>query len=52
MQRIKYTDSALITFLITGAVSVSGNLFSAEKDGNTENQKQIRFHRYKRTLMF
>ena len=37
----KYTDSALITFLITGAVSVSGNLFSAEKDGNTENQKQI-----------
>ena len=37
----KYTDSALITFLITGAVSISGNLFSAEKDGNTENQKQI-----------
>ncbi|MBF1333272.1 MAG: autotransporter-associated N-terminal domain-containing protein, partial [Leptotrichia sp.] len=37
----KYTDSALITFLITGAVSVSGNLFSAEKDGNIENQKQI-----------
>jgi len=27
----KYTDSALITFLITGAVSVSSNLFSAEK---------------------
>ena len=37
----KYTDSALITFLITGAVSVSGNLFSAEKDGNIENQKQV-----------
>ena len=37
----KYTDSALITFLITGAVSVSGNLFSAEKDGNIGNQKQI-----------
>ncbi len=37
----KYTDSALITFLITGAVSISSNLFSAEKDGNTENQKQI-----------
>ena len=37
----KYTDSALITFLITGAVSVSSNLFSAEKDGNIENQKQI-----------
>jgi len=38
---LKYTDSALITFLITGAVSVSSNLFSAEKDGNIENQKQI-----------
>ena len=37
----KYTDSALITFLITGAVSISSNLFSAEKDGNIENQKQI-----------
>ena len=37
----KYTDSALITFLITGAVSVSSNLFSAEKDGNIGNQKQI-----------
>ena len=37
----KYTDSALITFLITGAVSVSSNLFSAEKDGNIEKQKQI-----------
>ena len=37
----KNTDSALITFLITGAVSVSSNLFSAEKDGNIENQKQI-----------
>ena len=37
----KYTDSALITFLITGAVSVSSNLFSAEKEGNIENQKQI-----------
>ena len=40
-KEFKYTDSALITFLITGAVSISGNLFSAEKDGNTENQKQI-----------
>ena len=37
----KYTDSALITFLITGAVSVSSNLFSAEKDGNIEKQEQI-----------
>ena len=26
----KYTDSVLITFLITGTVSVSSNLFSAE----------------------
>ena len=40
-KEFKYTDSALITFLITGAVSVSSNLFSAEKDGNIENQKQI-----------
>ena len=37
----KYTDSVLITFLITGTVSVSSNLFSAEKDGNIEKQKQI-----------
>jgi len=40
-KEFKYTDSALITFLITGAVSVSSNLFSAEKDGNIEKQKQI-----------
>ena len=40
-KKFKYTDSALITFLITGAVSISSNLFSAEKDGNIENQKKI-----------
>ena len=37
----KYTDSALITFLITGGVSISNNLFSAETDKSVENQKQI-----------
>lgn len=40
-QEFKYTDSALITFLITGAVNISSNLFSAEKDGSIENQEQI-----------
>ena len=30
----KYTDSALITFLITGAVNISNNLFSAETNKN------------------
>ena len=35
----KYTDSALITFLITGAVNISHNLFSAETDKNIKNQK-------------
>ena len=40
-KEFKYTDSALVTFLITGTVSVSSNLFSAEKDGNIEKQKQI-----------
>nr|WP_315047745.1 autotransporter-associated N-terminal domain-containing protein [uncultured Leptotrichia sp.] len=37
----RYTDSALITFLITGGVNISNNLFSAEKDRSIENQKQI-----------
>lgn len=37
----KYTDSALITFLITGGVNISNNLFSAETDKSVENQKQI-----------
>ena len=36
----KYTDSALITFLITGAVNISNNLFSAETDKNIRDQKQ------------
>ena len=35
-----YTDSALITFLITGAVNISNNLFSAETNKNIKNQKQ------------
>ena len=39
----KYTDSALITFLITGAVNISHNLFSAETDKNIKNQKQTIF---------
>ena len=42
-QRFKYTDSALIIFLITGAVNISNNLFSAEPEKNIENQKQIIF---------
>ena len=37
----KYTDSALITFLITGAVNIANNLFSAETGKNIENQKQV-----------
>ncbi|WP_314014239.1 autotransporter-associated N-terminal domain-containing protein, partial [Leptotrichia wadei] len=36
----KYTDSALITFLITGVVNISNNLFSAETNKNIDNQKQ------------
>ncbi len=37
----KYTDSALITFLITGAVNITNNLFSAETGKSIENQKQV-----------
>ena len=37
----KYTDSALITFLITGGISISNNAFSAENDSNIESQKKI-----------
>ena len=38
----KYTDSALITFLITGALSfIVNNLFSEETDKSVENQKQV-----------
>ena len=36
----KYTDSALITFLMTGMVSITSNLFSATTDKSIENQKQ------------
>lgn len=36
----KYTDSALITFLITGVVNISNNLFSAETNKNIRDQKQ------------
>ena len=37
----KYTDSALIIFLITGAISIANNLFSAETGKSIENQKQV-----------
>ena len=38
----KYTDSALIAFLITGALSfIVNNLFSEETDKSVENQKQV-----------
>ena len=36
----KYTDSALVTFLMTGMVSITSNLFSSTTDKNIENQKQ------------
>jgi len=39
-REFKYTDSALITFLITGGVSISNNLFSSEVDKSIEAQKQ------------
>ena len=37
----KYTDSELITFLITGGISISNNVFSAENDSSIESQKKI-----------
>ena len=37
----KYTDSALIIFLITGAINIANNLFSAETSKSIENQKQV-----------
>ena len=37
----KYTDSALIIFLITGAINIANNLFSAETGKSIENQKQV-----------
>ena len=39
-REFKYTDSALITFLITGGISISNNLFSSEADKSIEAQKQ------------
>ena len=39
-REFKYTDSALITFLITGGVGISNNLFSSEVDKSIEAQKQ------------
>ena len=39
-QNFSYTDSTLVTFLITGAVSISSNLFSAQEEKSIENQKQ------------
>ena len=39
-REFKYTNSALITFLITGGVSISNNLFSSEVDKSIEAQKQ------------
>ena len=40
-QDFRYTDSALITFLITGTVNISNNLFSAESNTTIEKQKQV-----------
>ena len=40
-QEFRYTDSALITFLITGAVNISNNLFSNETNTTIEKQKQV-----------
>ena len=40
-QEFRYTDSALITFLITGTVNISNNLFSAESNTTIEKQKQV-----------
>ena len=37
----KYTDSALIIFLITGVINIANNLFSAETGKSIENQKQV-----------
>ena len=37
----RYTDVALITFLITGVVSIRDNLFSAEMSKSIESQKQV-----------
>ena len=39
-KEFKYTDSALITFLITGAV-ISNSLCASESNKSIENQKQV-----------
>lgn len=36
-----YTDSALIAFLITGVISISVNIFSAQEAKTIENQRQV-----------
>ena len=45
-KEFKYTDSALITFLVTGAVSISSNLFSAETDIKLNPPKMIWKHSF------
>ena len=40
-REFRYTDSALITFLITGTVNISNNLFSNETNTTIEKQKQV-----------
>ena len=40
VKNFKYTDSALITFLITGMILMPNNLFSATTDKNIEGQRQ------------
>ena len=37
---VHYTESLLITFLITGMLFMAGNLFSAPSDASIENQRQ------------
>jgi len=37
---VHYTESLLITFLITGMLFMAGNLFSASSDASIENQRQ------------
>ena len=39
-KNFKYTDSALVTFLLTGMIFATKNLFSATKESGIENQKQ------------
>ena len=37
---VHYTDGMVITFLITGMVFITNNLFSASEDATIDNQKQ------------